>query len=67
MSSSVESTQRFFRPPDAGRVRRNYRRVQVQRLFAIVRNILIVAGIALGALAAYRHTQSGAQFAVRTI
>jgi hypothetical protein len=67
MASSVESTQRFFRPPDAGRVRRNYRRVQVQRLFAIVRNILIIAGIALGAFAAYRHTQSGAQFAVKTI
>ncbi len=67
MSSSVESTQRFFRPPDAGRVRRNYRRVQVQRLFAVVRNILIIAAIALGALAAYRHTQSGAQFAVKTI
>jgi cell division protein FtsQ len=67
MSSSVESTQRFFRPPDAGRARRNYRRVQVQRLFAIVRNTLIVAGIALGVLAAYRHTQSGAQFAVKTI
>ena len=67
MSSSVESTQRFFRPPDAGRVRRNYRRVQVQRLFAVVRNILIVAGIVLGVLLAYRHTQSGAQFAVKTI
>ncbi|HKS25942.1 MAG TPA: FtsQ-type POTRA domain-containing protein [Thermoanaerobaculia bacterium] len=67
MSSSVESTQRFFRPPDAGRARRNYRRVQVQRLFAVARNILIVAGIVLGALAAYRHTQSGAQFAVKNI
>ena len=67
MSSSVESTQRFFRPPDAGRARRNYRRVQVQRLFAVARNALIVAGIALGVFAAYRHTQSGAQFAVKTI
>lgn len=67
MSSSVESTQRFFRPPDAGRARRNYRRVQVQRLFAVARNILIVAAIVLGALAAYRHTQSGAQFAVKNI
>jgi len=67
MSSSVESTQRFFRPPDPGRVRRNYRRVQVQRLFAVARNVLIVAAIVLGALAAYRHTQSGAQFAVKTI
>ena len=67
MSSSVESAQRFFRPPDAGRVRRNYRRVQVQRLFAVARNVLIIAAIALGAFAAYRHTQSGAQFAVKTI
>lgn len=67
MSSSVESTQRFFRPSDAGRVRRNYRRIQVQRLFAVVRNVLIVAAIILGALAAYRHTQSGAQFAVKNI
>jgi len=67
MSSSVESTQRFFRPPDAGRARRNYRRVQVQRLFAIARNVLLIAAIALGAFAAYRHTQSGAQFAVKTI
>jgi cell division protein FtsQ len=67
MSSSVESAQRFFRPPDAGRVRRNYRRVQVQRLFAVVRTLLIAAGIVLGIFAAYRHTQSGAQFAVRNI
>jgi len=67
MSSSVESAHRFFRPPDAGRARRNYRRVQVQRLFAVARTVLIVAAIALGALAAYRHTQSGAQFAVKTI
>jgi cell division protein FtsQ len=67
MSSSVESAQRFFRPPDAGRVRRNYRRVQVQRLFAVVRNLLVVAGVALAIFAAYRHTQSGAQFAVKTI
>lgn len=67
MSSSVESAQRFFRPPDAGRARRNYRRVQVTRLFAVVRTILIIAAIVLGILAAYRHTQSGAQFAVKTI
>jgi len=65
--ASLETTQRFFRPPDAGRARRNYRRVQVQRLFAVARNVLIVAAIILGALAAYRHTQSGAQFAVKNI
>jgi len=67
MSSSVESTQRFFRPPDAGRARRNYRQIQVRRLFAVARNLLIVAAIILGVLVAYRHTQSGAQFAVKNI
>jgi cell division protein FtsQ len=67
MSSSVESTQRFFRPPDAGRARRNYRQIQVRRLFAVARSLLIVAAIILGVLVAYRHTQSGAQFAVKNI
>ena len=67
MSSSFETTQRFFRPTDAGRVRRNYRRVQVGRLLALTRNALIVCGVAIGSFAAYRHVQSGQQFAVKTI
>lgn len=67
MSSSFETTQRFFRPLDAGRARRNYRRVQVGRLLNVVRNAVVVAGVTLGAFAAYRHIQSGAQFAVKHI
>jgi len=67
MSSSFESTQRFFRPADAGRAPRNYRRVQFGRLLVLMRNALIIAGVALGSMAAYRHVRSGQQFAVRTI
>lgn len=66
-SAMDQSSPRFFRPADVGRIRRNQRRIQVQRVFAAVRNVLIVAGIALAALAIYRHTQSDARFAVKTI
>jgi cell division protein FtsQ len=64
----MESTHpRFFRPADVGRIRRNQRRIQVQRLFAVARNVLIAAGTVLGAAALYRHTQSDSRFAVKTI
>lgn len=68
MPGGFESTQpRFFRPPDAGRARRNYRRVQVGRLLHLVRNALIVAAVIIGILVAVRQVRSGAQFAVKTI
>jgi len=67
MSNSFDTTARFFRPADAGRVRRNYRRVQVGRLIGLARNAVIIAGVAIGSFAAYRHVQSGRQFAVKTI
>jgi len=67
MSNSFDTTARFFRPADAGRVRRNYRRVQVGRLIGVARNAVIIAGVAIGSFAAYRHVQSGRQFAVKTI
>lgn len=67
MSSSFENTQRFFRPTDVGRTRRNYRRVQVGRLFVVARNALLICAVAIASLAAYRHVQSGRQFAVKTI
>jgi len=67
MSSSFETTPRFFRPTDVGRVRRNYRRVQVGRLFVVLRNALLICAVAIASFAAYRHLQSGRQFAVKTI
>jgi cell division protein FtsQ len=67
MSTSFESTQRFLRPTDVARLRRNHRRVQAQRLLVIARNGIIVVGLVLAGAWAYRQTQSDARFAVRHI
>jgi cell division septal protein FtsQ len=61
------TASRFFRPSDPARLRRNQRRIQLQRLFIIARNSALVAMLAIAAVAAYRHTQSNARFAVRSI
>ncbi|HEV7768809.1 MAG TPA: FtsQ-type POTRA domain-containing protein [Thermoanaerobaculia bacterium] len=61
------TASRFLRPPDVTRLRRNQRRIQVHRLFIILRNVALVAAIIGGAVWAYRHTQSNERFAVRTI
>jgi len=65
---SFDSTaSRFFRPSDPARLRRNQRRVQVHRLLLILRNAAVVAILVAAAVVAYRHTQSNARFAVRSI
>jgi cell division protein FtsQ len=61
------TASRFFRPSDPARLRRNQRRIQVQRLFVILRNATVVGVLVIAALAAYRHTQSNQRFAVRSI
>jgi len=61
------TASRFFRPSDPARLRRNQRRIQVQRLLVVLRTVALVAVVAIGATAAYRHTQSNARFAVRSI
>jgi cell division protein FtsQ len=66
--SLMESTSpRFFRPADVGRIRRNQRRIQFQRVFAVALNVLVLGAIVLAALGVYQHTQSNARFAVKTI
>ena len=67
MSNTFETTQRFFRPPDASRLRRNQHRIQIQRVLVIMRNVVFVAAIAVAALWIFRQTQSAPQFAVKTI
>lgn len=68
MSAGYDSTSpRFFRPTDVARLRRNQRRIQFQRFAAIGGKIAVVAGIAIGSLLVYRHTQGDARFAVKTI
>ncbi|HYM62212.1 MAG TPA: FtsQ-type POTRA domain-containing protein [Thermoanaerobaculia bacterium] len=66
MSTGYESA-RYFRPADASRVRRNQRRINVQRLLLIARNTLIVAALAYGALWGWRHIHSDSRYAVKHI
>lgn len=61
------TASRFLRPPDVARLRRNQRRIQVQRLLIILRNTGLAAALVVGGVWAYRHTQSDERFAVRTI
>lgn len=65
--SSFETTQRFLRPADIGRLRRNQRRIQLQRLGVVARNVAMTVVLAVAAFWAYRQTQSDARFAVKTI
>ena len=67
MSTSFESAQRFLRPSDIGRVRRNQRRIQLTHALRITRNLVFVGVAAALALWLYRHTQSDARFAVKHI
>ena len=67
MTAQVESTRRFLRPADAERTPRNYRRIQMQRLLIVGRNVVVVLAIAAAVMSLYRHTQSDRRFAVRHI
>jgi cell division protein FtsQ len=68
MSAGYDSTSpRFFRPTDVARLRRNQRRIQLQRFASIAGKIVIAGGIVIGLLLAYRHTQGDARFAVKAI
>lgn len=67
MSSSFESTDRFFRPTDVARIRRNQRRIQAHRILAIARGVVVVLLLVVGAVWIYRTTQSDSRFAIRTI
>lgn len=66
--SVFDSTEpRFFRPSDTDRVRRNYRSIQVGRLLAVLRTIVVVLLVAVAAMMLYRRTQSDARFAIRHV
>ncbi|MEA2338024.1 MAG: cell division protein FtsQ [Thermoanaerobaculia bacterium] len=68
MSAGYDSTSpRFFRPTDVARLRRNQRRIQLLRFASVAGKIAVVAGIGIGLLVAYRHTQGDARFAVKAI
>ena len=67
MSARYETTERFFRPADVAALRRNQRRIQIQRaILGGSRVAAIFAVLAAGGWI-WRHTQSDARFALKTI
>jgi len=68
MSAGYDSTSpRFFRPTDVARIRRNQRRIQVQRLAAIAGKAGIVIGLVIGSVLVFQHTRGDNRFAVKSI
>lgn len=61
------TASRFLRPTDLHRLRRNQRRIQVQRVLVFLRNGALAATVVAAGVWAWRQTQSDARFAVRTI
>jgi cell division protein FtsQ len=61
------TASRFLRPADVARLRRNQRRIQVQRLLVILRTAGVAVLLVTGAVWAWRLTQSNERFAVRKI
>lgn len=65
---SIDGTApRFFRPPDVARLRRNQRKIQIQRLLVVLRSAGLLVALVTGGVWVWRHTQSDARFAVRSI
>jgi hypothetical protein len=60
-----ESTDRFLRPTDVDRVRRNYRSIQVRQLIVVLRNAVLSVAVLVALAMLYRRTQSDGRFAVR--
>jgi cell division protein FtsQ len=67
VSVNYESSQRFLRPHDVGRVRRNQRRIQVQRLLGALGHIAVVATVVTIAAWLYLRAQSDVRFALKKI
>lgn len=67
MSNAFDTTDRFLRPIDVARIKRNQNRIHVQHVLRYIRNGVLFLIVTVVCLWAYRHTQSDARFAVRTI
>lgn len=61
------TASRFLRPADVARLRRNQRRLNVQRLLVILRSIALLAAVLGGAIWIWQHTRSAPNFAVKHI
>ncbi len=67
MSSGFDSTDRFLRPIDVARIRRNQNRIHASRVLRIARNVAFALVALLAGTWIYRHTQSDGRFAVKSV
>lgn len=67
MRTTAGTSDRFFRPPDTQATRRNYRRVQVQKVLSIAGNAMIVVLFLLAIGWLWQTTQRDARFAIRDV
>ena len=69
MSSSFDTTQpqRFLRPADVARLRRNQRGIDAQRALRVGRNVVLSLALILAGIWSYRRVQSDARFAVKRV
>src|SRR5205807_560163 len=67
MSARYDTTERFFRPADVAALRRNQRRIQIQRLILIGSRVAVVAAVIVAGAWTWRRTQSDARFALKSV
>lgn len=67
MATFDHTASRFLRPTDLARLRRNQRRIQVQRVLVVLRNTVVLAVLLAGGFWAWRQTQSDARFGVKKV
>ena len=67
MSARYDTTERFFRPADVAALRRNQRRIQIQRIILAGSRVLAIVAVLAAGGWIWRHTQSDARFALKTI
>jgi cell division septal protein FtsQ len=67
MSGTFEAAERFLRPSDPGRVRRNQRQIRARHLFVWLGNTLIAVTLLAGLAWGMQRARSDARFAVRHI
>jgi hypothetical protein len=67
MSSMFDSTDRFLRPADIARLRRNQRQIQMQRALVWAGNLVVAAGTIAAVLWLVRIVESSSRFAIRRV
>lgn len=64
---SLDTTQRFLRPADADRTRRNHRQIRTQKALVASANLVLLTLLVGGGVWLYRRTQQDIRFAVKQV